>query len=265
MIRTTQKIKMIPLKEILPNPYQARRKFCHTDIEKLAESIKEVGILSPLIVRRSNFGFELICGQRRLRAAVIAGLEEIPAIIVRAGDAQCAQLSIIENLHRKNLGIFEEAESFYNLMMFHRIKKEKLQKSLSVSPFFLNDRIRILSLRETVRKEIENCNLPETIIKELLRLHNEEKQIDIIKRIKEENLSPEDVRKLISSNLINMSQKQKKRRISDINKEKNCQREPIYINTVRKTVELLKSNGAKVEYSQNETEKYTEFIIKAYK
>ncbi len=265
MISTTQKIKMISPKEIIPNPYQIRRKFCQTDIESLAESIKEVGMLCPVIVRRSNFGYELICGQRRVRAAILASVERIPAIIVRAGDAQCAQLSLIENLHRRNLGIFEEAEGFYNLMMFHRIKKDKLQKSLSVSPFILNDRVRILSLRESVRKEIENAEIEESAIKELLRLHNEEKQLDIIKKAKEERLSPEDIRKLVSSNLINMSQKPKKRRISEINKEKALKRDPIYINTVKKTIELLKSNGARVEYSQNENEEYTEFVIKAYK
>ena len=154
MIRVSQKIRMLSPGEIKPNPYQVRKKFCYKDLEKLANSIKEVGMLCPVIVRRSNFGYELICGQMRVRAAVIAGMDKIPAIIVRAGDVQCAQLSAIENIHRKQLGIFEEAESFYNLIMFHRVKKEKLQQLLSLTPFELSDKIRLLSFKENVKKEI---------------------------------------------------------------------------------------------------------------
>lgn len=251
--------------EIKPNPYQVRKKFCHKELEKLANSIKEVGILSPVIVRRCNFGYELICGQMRLRAAVIAGIDKVPAILVSAGDAQCAQLSAIENIHRKQLGIFEEAESFYNLMMFHRIKKEKLQQMLSLTPFELSDKIKLLSLKDDVKRKIECAEIPEKTIKELLRLHNSEKQLEIIKRIGEENLSASDVRALVSENLINAHQKSKERRFSDIKKGKSLNRKSLYINTVKKTVELLKRDGANVEFVQNDTENYTEFVIKTFK
>lgn len=265
VIRTAQKIKMIKTGEIIPNPYQIRRKFPQKEIEMLAESLKEVGMISPVIVRRGTSGFELVCGQRRLRAAVIAGMREVPAIIVRAGDAQCAELSIIENIHRNNLSVFEEAEGFYNLIVYHKIKKDRLQKDLSVDPFILNDRIRMLALKEDVRKTVERANLEEESIKELLRLHNEEKQLEIAERAEKEKLSFNQIRVLTNEILNRMT----KRTVKDKKTVKFSghllNKGPLYINTVKKTVELLKKNGARVEYSQKEDEEWTEFVIKAYK
>ena len=114
-MKLSQKIRHIKIGDILPNPYQIRRNFDAASLSELADSIKQNGVLSPIIVRGGVKGYELICGQRRLRAARMAGLAEIPAIIVKAGDAQCAELSMTENLQRQNLSHIEEAEGFFNL------------------------------------------------------------------------------------------------------------------------------------------------------
>ena len=146
-----QKIKYLNVNEILPNPYQLRRSFVQNELFELAESIKENGILSPLIIRKTKNGYELVSGQRRLRAAIIAGINEVPVCIIKAGDAQCAELSITENIHRKNLSEYEEAEGFYNLILYHRIKKDELAKATSKQISYINDKIRILTLGEKVR------------------------------------------------------------------------------------------------------------------
>lgn len=264
MIRTTQKIKMIKTADITPNPYQTRRSFDRKKLEELSLSIKENGILSPIIVRGAFGGFELICGQRRLRAAIMAGLKEIPAIVVKAGDAQCAQLTLIENLQRDNLTFCEEAEGYYNLMAYHHIKREKLLSILSFEWLRINDKVRLLGLSEKVRYKIEENGYSEKFAKELLKLRDEEKQLEIIERAAKEDWSFTSFSKAIKEEVKEMAQK----RIwqSKTFKEKSSKEKmPVYINTVKKTVELLKKNGATVELLQQENEEYSEFSVKIYK
>lgn len=264
MIRTTQKIKMIKTADISPNPYQTRRNFDRKKLEELSLSIKENGVLSPVIVRGAFGGFELICGQRRLRAAIMAGLREIPAIIVKAGDAQCAQLTLIENLQRENLTFCEEAEGYYNLMAYHHIKREKLPLILALNWLKINDRVRILSLSEKVRYKIEEKGYSEKFAKELLKLRDEDKQLEIIEKAQKEDWSFSTFSKAIKEEVKEMAQ----RRIweSKVFREKSSKEKmPVYINTVKKTVELLKKNGASVDFSHQESEEYSEFSVKIYK
>jgi len=262
MIRSTQKIKMIKTADIFPNPYQTRKSFERKELSSLCESIKEVGILSPIIVRGAVKGYELICGQRRLRAALMAGLKEIPAIIVRAGDAQCAQISLIENIQRKNLRLTEEAEGYYNLMAYHRIKKDRLLKIISIDSEKMSEKIRLLNLSEKVRYKIEENNFSENISKELLRLHDEEKQLELIDKIIKEELAQSEIHALINKSIKEMMQKKKEK---PNRKENLKEKMPVYINTVKKTAELLKQSGARTEILQTEDEEYIEFKLKIYK
>ena len=261
VIKTAQKIKMLKTREIIPNPYQIRRNFEQKELESLAASLREVGMLSPVIVRRSSCGYELICGQRRHRAAIIAHIEEIPAIIVRAGDAQCAEISMIENIHRKEMGVFEEAEGFYNLMLYHKVKKDKLQKDLSVDSFRLNDKVRLLGLNTQTRAKLEGADIDERCIKQLLRIRNEEKQLQITDKVIEEHLSYKETEMLVDEIL---------KEVLGAN-DKSCRHKtakgklPLFDNTVKKTVELLKKYGAKVEFARIEDGKCVEYSIKTLK
>ncbi len=265
MIRTSQKIKMIKIAEIFPNPYQIRRKFEEKALRELSLSIKEVGMLSPVILRKTDNGYETVCGQRRIRAAHMINMEEVPAIIVRAGDAQCAELSIIENIHRENIGFFEEAEGYFNLMSYHKIKKNKLIENLSTDSFKINEKVRLLSLPEKVRFKIESESIEEKTAKELLRIHNEEKQIEIIEKAEKEGLNYRETCMLIEKAILEMKGElktgtKKGEKIISV-REKT----PLYINTVKKTVDILKKHGAKVDFQRVDTEEYTEFRIKTYK
>lgn len=261
MIRSPQKIKMIKLDEISPNPYQVRRNFSAKSLQLLASSIKEVGILSPVIVRTSINGYELICGQRRIRAAIIAGLSEVPAVIVRAGDRQCAQLSMIENLQRDNISVFEEAEGYYNLMSYHRVKKDELIKNLSLESGRINEKVRLLSLGASVRYKIEENNVSEAVSRELLKLHNEEKQNEILEKAVKEELNKTEVSLLVKQALREMTQKKNEEKRG----RKNFLNMPLCINTVKKTVDLLKKSGANVEMNQKENENFVEFTLKINK
>ena len=262
MIKTAQKIKMLKIKDIIPNPYQIRRNFAQKELESLSQSIKEVGILSPLIVRRNTNGYELICGQRRHRAAIMAGLDEVPAIIIRAGDVQCAEISLIENIHRKNIGIFEEAEGFYNLVMYHKIKKDRLQKDITVDSLKINERVQLLSFTADARLKMETAEIDERYIKQILRIRSDVERTILINKIVNDKLSYYETENYVNSYLkesvSSLSEKTGKRKTS---KDKT----PLYDNTVKKTVELLKKNGAKVDFSRNDTEEYVEYSIKTLK
>jgi len=260
MARAVQKIKMIKISDILPNPYQIRRVFDRKSLMELSESIKENGVIVPVILRASVKGYEIICGQRRVRASLIAGLTEIPSVIIGMGDLECAQISLLENMQRENLTTTEEAEGIFNLMSYHRVKKEALLKKLSIDSIYLNDKIKMLSLSEKVRYKAEECNMPEKFMRELLRIHDEKRQLALIKRFKEEDLTYyklcEEVRK--ENNLMIKGEKPSESKNSP-------HRMSVYKNTVMKAVEMLKNYCANVETEENENENVYEIKLRIYK
>ena len=261
MIFSTQKIRMIKIEDIKPNPYQIRRNFNAKSLKSLAFSIKEVGILSPILVRATVSGYEIIAGERRARAAQMAGLKTIPSIIINAGDRECALLSMVENLHRENLSVFEEGEGYFNLISYHRIKKEGLSKKITQKSEKINEKIRLLSLSAPIRYKIEENNIEETVARELLKLHSDEKQAEIIEKITQEGLNRKQSSTLIKETLREMACQTTSRK----DRERERDKTPLYINTVTETVELLKRNGAKAELTRIDTENTTEFVIKIAK
>ena len=259
MPKIYQKIKMLKPCEILPNPYQVRRNFEKGEIEKLCSSIKEMGLLSPIIVRRTSLGYELISGQRRLRAARLAKMEQIPAFVIRAGDTECARISMVENVQRKNLSLCEEAEGYYNLMSYHGIKREKAVQMMYTDRIEFNEKVRLLGLPEKVRYKIEENNLSLKTAKELLGLRDEEKQLEIIEKAVKEELSEKETSLLIKE--IKLFSAKKRKNMSAYKKDNL----PLYINTVKRTVDLLKRNGARAELVQKEDEIHNELIIRIEK
>lgn len=263
-MKFSQKIKSIKIGDILPNPYQIRRNFDAHRLNELAESIRQNGILSPIIVRATIRGYELICGQRRVRAARMAGLTEIPAIIVKAGDAQCAELSMTENLQRQNLSYIEEAEGFFNLMAYHRVKKEKMQKNLSVECARINEKIRLLSLSERVRYKVEENKTPINFLGEIIKLRDEEKQLEILDEIAKGDLTYQNLCERVKKELRTMLGENKNKHHMTVNRSFEAKM-PLYKNTVKKTVELLKRGGAQVTLEEKESDKYNEFILRVQK
>ncbi len=264
-MRVSQKIKFVKIKDIFPNPYQIRRSFERKALFELAESIKINGMLSPVILRGSINGYEIICGQRRVRAASVAGLSEVPAIIVRAGDAECAELSLAENIQRENLSFVEEAEGYYNLMSYHRVKKDKLQRVVSVKSERINEKIQLLNLSEAVRYKIEDNNIPEKYARELLKVHDEEKQLDIIDSIINDELTYSKLCERVKKELTAMAKNEPIKGATQKNLLNFKARLPVYKNTLNKTVDILKNSGAKVRMEEKECERYSEFVFKIYK
>ena len=150
-----QVLEMIPIMMIKPNPYQPRKNFSQKSLEELAESIKEVGLIQPITVRRAGVnGYELVAGERRLRASKMAGLETIPAIIITSSEKDSAVMAMIENLQREDLHYLEEAKGYLALIRDYGLTQEELAKRIGKSQSTIANKIRLLRLSDEIKNAL---------------------------------------------------------------------------------------------------------------
>ncbi len=256
-----EKCVHIPIDEIMPNPYQPRRRFDITALNELAESIAQVGIITPISVRLAPGGYELVCGERRLRAAKIVGLKKIPAIIVEISDKDSAIIAITENLQRKELTFFEEAESMQNLIEYHSLTQEMVAQKLGKSQAAVANKIRLLKLPESVRRVVTEGGLCERHARALLRLPTEELQLAAVNRVAQMQMTVSATEKMVQKMLEN-EPKRKFMKKESSNFEK---RGRLFKNTLEKTLEMLKKSGISPLISEKESEDYIEYTIKLEK
>lgn len=255
------KMAEIPLEDVLPNPFQPRRCFEISALNELADSIREVGVITPVTVRRAPGGYELVCGERRVRAARIAGLEKIPAVIVDLSDEESAVLAITENLQRKDLSFFEEAESMQSLIQCHNLTQEAVAKKLGKSQAAVANKIRLLKLPESVRVIINDGNLCERHARAFLRLPLESMQLAAAKRAAELSMTVSATEKMVQK-MLEEEPKLKFMKKDSHSFEKTGR---LFKNTLEKTLEMLRKNGISPEVSQKEEGNYIEYTIKLEK
>ncbi|MBR3120299.1 MAG: ParB/RepB/Spo0J family partition protein, partial [Bacillus sp. (in: Bacteria)] len=184
------------LADIKPNPYQPREIFDEEKLQELADSIKEHGVFTPVLVRKVTDGYELVAGERRTKAAEIAGLTEIPAIIVDFNDDQMMEISLLENIQRENLSAIEEAKAYKNLIDKRGYTQEELGKRVSKSREHVANTLRLLSLPEKVQKLVENGILSAGQARPLITV--DPKDVDkLVDKVVKENLSARRVEKLV--------------------------------------------------------------------
>jgi ParB family chromosome partitioning protein len=171
------------------NPYQPRQTFNETEIADLADSIRTHGILQPLVVRRSGDRFELIAGERRLRAAQAADWQQVPVQIRDVDDRQLAELAIVENIQRKDLNAIEKAESFQRYIQQYQCTQEELAARVQVDRSTVANLIRLLELPEDVKRMVQEGEISQGHARALLPLGDEQEQIEFARRIKKEGLS----------------------------------------------------------------------------
>lgn len=170
---TSPAVVRIPVSMLSPNPSQPRRRFSEHALSSLADSIRRHGILQPLLVRPSGAGFELIAGERRLRAAAAAGLYDVPCIIREDEPQHSAELAIIENLQREDLNMFEEAEAIRSLIEKCSLTQESAAAHLSCSQSYIANKLRLLRLPESQRTKLIDAELTERHARSLLRIKND--------------------------------------------------------------------------------------------
>jgi ParB family transcriptional regulator, chromosome partitioning protein len=187
----------IPIQGVSPNPKQPRTRFDEEAIDQLAASIREVGVLQPIVVRRAQGGYELIAGERRLRAAKKAGLATIPAVIRDSEDADTLREAIIENIHREDLGPIELAEAFRALLEDLGLKQETLAERLGVSRSHIANTIRLLQLSPDVQQLLADGRIQAGHARALLGLPDHEAQASLALRAAAEGLSVREVEELV--------------------------------------------------------------------
>jgi ParB family chromosome partitioning protein len=191
------KFEELPTSAIRPNTRQPRRSFPEAGIKELAASIREVGILQPLVVRTAESGFELIAGERRLRAAKEAGLDRVPVLIRQAGDNESMELALVENLQREDLNPLETAAAYQALMDGFGLTKEQLAHRLGKSRAAVTNTLRLAQLPDRIRALLADGKLTEGHARALLGLETEEQMVQLAERIQAERLSVRRTEELV--------------------------------------------------------------------
>lgn len=239
-------LEVIPIDAIRPNPYQPRKVFSEDSLEELTQSIKQYGLLQPINVRKiSHNHYELIAGERRLRASKRAGFTQIRAFVQNALEQDSAVIALIENLQRENLHFFEEAEGYLNLMRDHGMTQEELAKCLGKNQSTIANKLRILKLPKKVKEMLLANRLTERHARALLRLHDEEMQLKLITIIRSKSLSVKLTEDLVERTL--------RKLYGEIPEEKPNQKvlflmrdHRLYVNSIKRVVAALKKSGADI-------------------
>jgi ParB family transcriptional regulator, chromosome partitioning protein len=195
------KFEELPVSAIRPNSRQPRNSFPEAGIRELAASIREVGILQPLVVRSTTAGFELIAGERRLRAAREAGLDRVPVLIRQAGENESMELALVENLQRENLSPLETAAAYQALMDGFGLTKDQLARRLGKSRAAVTNTLRLMHLPERIQTLLSDGKLSEGHARALLGLQTEEQMIQLSQKVATEKLSVRKTEELVRERL----------------------------------------------------------------
>ena len=249
--------------EILPNPSQPRRQFDARELRGLAESIRENGILQPLTVRRTHGGcYELIAGERRLRAAQMAGLERIPCLLTEASGERSAVLALVENLQREDLGFFEEAEGIARLMETCSLTQEQMARTLGLAPSTLSNKLRLLKLPAGMRAEIDGAGLTERHARALLRLEGEQRK-QVLHTVIENHLNVQETDRLIDSLLtavpVNAGKPPAKSKRPAIQLVRDVR---LFVNTIHHAVDAMRRSGIPARSDMTESGEYLVYTVR---
>ena len=250
----------LPIESIRPNPYQPRKEMCGEALSDLCASIKQYGLMQPVVVRQMNdCDFELIAGERRLRACKMLGMAQIPAVVVRVGGTDSAVMALIENIQRENLGYIEEAEAFCSLLSEHGITQEELAEKLGKKQSTIANKIRILKLSPAIRAILAENNLSERHARALLRLADEKSRLRALNVIVGRGLNVQKSEELVES-MLNVCREQKNQ--NDTRNIRVFKDVRIFSNTIRQAVDMMKKSGILAQTSKVENEEYIEYTIK---
>ena len=247
----TGRVVCLPIGAVRPNPSQPRKVFDEQGLQELAASIVQYGILQPLSVRRRDGGYELVAGERRLRAARIAGLTEVPCIILSVDEEQSGMLALVENLQRRDLDFIEEAEGLARLMRLYGMSQEQAAMRVGKSQSAVANKLRLLRHPPKVLAAIRQYGLSERHARALLKLPDEQSRLDAIAVIVQKELNVARTEQYIDRVLAGEVPEQEPRRglgrfvLRDVR---------LFLNTVDHNLDLIKHAGIPANKTQEETE-----------
>jgi len=256
------KVTGIPVEKLYPNPFQPRKDFDEREMMELAQSIEAYGIIQPIIVRPREDGFQIIAGERRFRACCLLGIREIPAIIQEMDDERVATISLIENLQRRELNYFEEANAYNRLINGFGLTQEELARKIGKSQAAIANKIRLLKLPLSVQSLILPERISERHARALLKLNSAEMQLEVVKQIYEKELTVKETEELvegISRNNIpqEIGRKPKGQSVSMVIRDAR-----IFLNTIRETVKRARQTGIDIVMVEKDVDSEYEINIR---
>lgn len=244
---TDVQVLQVPLSKIVPNPYQPRKEFESEALSELADSIRQYGVLQPLLVAPGKDGtYILIAGERRLRASIMAGLGTVPVIVSEYTTQQIAEIALIENLQRKDLHYLEEAEGYEKLVNTFHLTQESMAIRVGKKQSTIANKLRLLRLPVSVRNKLHDSKLTERHARVLLKLENEETQKAVLQKVLKGNLNVRQTEALVEKTLKENGKLDKKKpRIVIVNDVR------IYLNSIREIMETVKTSGIPASMEQD--------------
>lgn len=253
------KISDIPIIKIRPNKAQPRKIFNENELKTLSQSIEENGILQPLTVRKvTSTEFELIAGERRLRASIMAGLRKVPCVVIKCSDKESAVFALLENLQRCDLTMFEEARGISRLIRRYGLTQDEAAVKLGKTQSTIANKLRLLKLTYEEQEWILNAGLSERHARTLLRISDENIRREALSKIIAENLNVSQSENLVST-IISTNPKSAKKQgrskavIKDVR---------IFVNTINKALDTMRLAGIDAQSNKTDTDTFIEYTIR---
>lgn len=256
-----EEIETLSIKVIEPSPFQPRMDFDQDGLNELASSISEHGLLHPIVVRKVGNGYQLIAGERRLRACKILEWDMIPAIVKILDDKIAAEMALIENLQRRDLHFLEEAEGYERLIAGFDLTQDELAKRIGKSQSSIANRLRLLKLDQEIRKIISREMISERHTRALLKLPNGEQQRKMIDIIVEEGLSVRQTEEKISNWLEETTSSITKQSKAQGHKKLIFKDIRLFTNSLKELTNSLTSSGLNIDYKEEENEDFYQVSV----
>lgn len=256
-------IVYLPVDRIRPNPYQPRRNFDKIPLEELAKSIQQYGVMQPISVRFINgSSYELVAGERRLKACKIAGIKIIPSIIVNINDKDSAAMALIENIQKEDLNFVEEAEGYRNLMLDYNYSQEELARILGKSESTIAEKLRILRINKRVQRMLVEYGLTERHARALLKIEDVDLQKEIVNKVVRYNLGIRKTEELIESALKMKTEEYIESKNNTVKIKTYFKDVRIFTNTIKQAIDIMNESGVLTDYNINQDESTYEINIK---
>ncbi len=248
-------VQSIDIGRIKPNPNQPRTVFDEEALADLARSIQEHGVLQPITVRRLGMlDYELVAGERRLRASQLAGFSKIPAIVLRIDEEESTALALIENIQREDLNYFEEARAYQRLMDDYGLRQEQLAEMVGKSQPAVANKLRLLRLPEEQQQRLTEAGLSERHARALLQCKDDAKRAELLEKAASGSLTVAKLEQLVAEEAAPEKKKKQLRfLIKDIR---------IFVNSVREAADLMRQAGFPVEIDEKREEEYYEMTVR---
>lgn len=251
----------IPVSRVISNPNQPRKNFDEEDIFCLAESINSNGMIQPLtvreIMREGSVCYEIVAGERRFRAAIVCGFETVPCIVMDISDSESAVMALVENIQRKDLNCFEEAEAIRKMIDTYGLTQDEAAKRLGKNQSTVANKLRLLKITEPERQKIFGYKLTERHARAILRIDNPEIRENIIETVYRKGYNVEQTERYVNSLLEKTRSEEKLKRRSSLFRHMS-----LFSNSINHAVEIMKAAGVECESRKIKGDGYVEFIVK---